>query len=210
MGDTARRAFIAAVVFEGGLGALALVLGFLLDLNPLTTLELHGLGLLQGIAATLPMLLVFGLLLGVGAPSLVRIRRILDEVIGSFFVRCSMLQLAVVAAVAGLGEEVLFRGLIQGYLQTVIDTGPALLSASVLFGLVHPLTRAYVVLAGLFGLYLGWLWLATENLLVPVLAHGLYDFIALGALVRQYRRRPGQPSHSTQVPDRPDWNGRTD
>ena len=40
------------------------------------------------------------------------------------------------------------------------------------------------MLAGLFGLYLGALWLLTGNLLVAIAAHAVYDFFALLYLVR--------------------------
>jgi membrane protease YdiL (CAAX protease family) len=40
------------------------------------------------------------------------------------------------------------------------------------------------VLAALIGLYLGWLWLAWGNLLLPIITHGSYDFLALWYLLR--------------------------
>ena len=60
----------------------------------------------------------------------------------------------------------------------------AVACTAVLFGLVHPLTPAYLVLAALAGAYLGWTYVASGNLLVPVLAHALSDFAALAWLVR--------------------------
>ena len=59
-----------------------------------------------------------------------------------------------------------------------------LLAAALLFGLLHSITPAYAILAGLVGLYLGGLWLACGNLLTPIVAHGTYDFLALVYLVR--------------------------
>ena len=46
------------------------------------------------------------------------------------------------------------------------------------------ITPTYGVLAALIGVYLGWVWLASGNLLAPVVAHALYDFVALVVLVR--------------------------
>lgn len=188
VGDSTRRALGMALLFEGALGALALLIGWLVEFNPLRTLTFDLRGLLWGVAGTLPMLAVFGLLVGASAPPMLEIRRILDEIVGAFFVRCSTAELALVAGLAGIGEEALFRGLVQGYLEARMGPGAALLLASALFGLVHPLTRAYVVLAAIFGCYLGWLWLMTQNLMVPVVAHGLYDFLALRTLVRRHRQ----------------------
>jgi membrane protease YdiL (CAAX protease family) len=88
----------------------------------------------------------------------------------------------------------LFRGLLQPAIAG-LWAGPAgvwlgLAGASLLFGLAHAVTRAYVVLAALVGAYLGGLWLATGNLLVPVVAHGLYDFAAILWLLGSARRAP--------------------
>jgi hypothetical protein len=35
------------------------------------------------------------------------------------------------------------------------------------------------VLAAIVGIYLGAIWLLTGNLLVPIVAHAVYDFVAL-------------------------------
>ena len=59
-----------------------------------------------------------------------------------------------------------------------------LLAAAFLFGLLHLLTPVYGLMAALIGLYLGWLWMASGNLLVPITVHAAYDFIALVYLVR--------------------------
>ena len=56
--------------------------------------------------------------------------------------------------------------------------------AALLFGAAHWLTATYALLAGLIGLYLGALFLLTENLLVPAIAHAAYDVVALSVLVR--------------------------
>jgi membrane protease YdiL (CAAX protease family) len=47
----------------------------------------------------------------------------------------------------------------------------------------------YLVLAGLIGLYLGGIWLATGNLLVPIIAHAMYDFVALVYFVKTRKKK---------------------
>lgn len=118
----------------------------------------------------------------------------LVEQVGQQTMRLSMaralriVQLAVIAAMAGLGEEMIFRGVVQAALANWLGDGAgpwiALLAAAVLFGLLHTVTPTYALLAGLIGLYLGWLWMVTDNLLVPVVVHGLDDFVALVYLVK--------------------------
>jgi membrane protease YdiL (CAAX protease family) len=56
------------------------------------------------------------------------------------------------------------------------------------FGLAHPISTTYAVLASLIGIYLGFLFVATDNLLVPIVTHAAYDFLALVYLLS------GQPA----------------
>ena len=72
----------------------------------------------------------------------------------------------------------------------------SLVIASLLFGLMHPITRTYAVICMLVGLYLGGIWMFTNNLFVPIFIHALYDFLALvyllrGAANRQSLRETG-------------------
>jgi membrane protease YdiL (CAAX protease family) len=107
--------------------------------------------------------------------------------LGALVAACSLAELALLAAVAGISEEVLFRGVVQVGLARVLGEPGALLAASVLFGLVHFATRAYAVLAGVMGLYLGAVFLLQGTLLAPIITHALYDFIALIFVARRYR-----------------------
>jgi uncharacterized protein len=85
---------------------------------------------------------------------------------------------------------VLFRGVVQTLLhQWTGSEWTSLLLAGLLFGLLHAITRTYVVLATLVGVYLGWLWLATGNLLAPITAHAVYDFGALWYLRQTSQHR---------------------
>jgi len=112
------------------------------------------------------------------------------------FAGCSPWQLAVLSLLAGVSEEALFRGVVQGWLMRVSgSTVLGLVFASALFGLAHAITSTYAILAGLIGAYLGWLWLATDNLLTPTVAHAAYDFVALWYLLRA--ARPIEPAFMT-------------
>ena len=138
---------------------------------------------LLGLAATLPPLGLFWLCLKCPLRPFQEIARIVDELLVPLFRDCRLVQLAIIAALAGLGEEMLFRGVIQAAVAQEIGgpRGPwlGLLVAAMLFGLLHPVTPTYALLAALIGGYLGWLWLATGNLLVPATTHAVYDFLVL-------------------------------
>jgi membrane protease YdiL (CAAX protease family) len=89
-----------------------------------------------------------------------------------------------VAVLAGVGEELLFRGVVQAKL---IDwTSPAIgvVIGSLLFGAMHALSKTYFVLATLIGLCFGWLAWHYHDLVAPIVAHTVYDFVALLYLSR--------------------------
>jgi hypothetical protein len=110
--------------------------------------------------------------------------RLAEARIAPLFAGSTMLGLGIVAALAGLGEEALFRGVIQTAMAGHMPVWTAIALTAALFGVAHWLTPTYAVLAGLVGAYLGWTLAASGNLLVPIVAHGLYDLIALAVLVR--------------------------
>jgi membrane protease YdiL (CAAX protease family) len=170
--------------FEGGLIAVAFGLGWLLNEPPHITLkwDLAGLGL--GLLATGPMLLGLVLLTWLPVPAFRRLTLFFDEFGRPFFTPYTILDLGVLSLLAGFGEEMFFRGVVQGAVAHRFGIWSALAVASLLFGLVHAITPTYVVLATLAGVYLGGVWLLTENLLVVIVAHAIYDFLALVYLLR--------------------------
>lgn len=143
---------------------------------------------LWGINATAPPLAVFVHSLQSDWKPFREIRGALDRTVGQLFRRFSVVQLLVVSALAGISEEVLFRAVAQGGLGESLGRMVALLVASVAFGCVHLLNWSYGCFSFLAGLYLGGLWLATGNLLTPMITHGLYDFLALVYYLRISRR----------------------
>jgi membrane protease YdiL (CAAX protease family) len=125
------------------------------------------------------------------------VRRLGDlvvEQLGPFLVTLNAAELALVAALAGISEEVLFRGIIQVGLTWIVPPVWALLLTSVAFGLVHFASRAYAVVAAVMGLYLGALFLMQGSLLAPIVTHALYDFVALIYVARRYRASLPQPA----------------
>jgi uncharacterized protein len=116
------------------------------------------------------------------------VKDIAHDLIGRMFRGTSILQLAVISLAAGLGEELLFRGLAQAGLEKLIggEWGPlvALIAASALFGICHWLNTTYAILAMLAGVYFGLLLMLSGSLWTPIVAHAAYDFIALVYLLR--------------------------
>lgn len=102
-----------------------------------------------------------------------------------------LLPLIVLAFVAiGPGEELLFRGAVQGVFRRAYAPVPAIVLASVLFALAHVLalqggllaTAASILAIFLLSLVLGAVYEYTGNIVVPALVHGAYNAIIFGAL----------------------------
>ena len=78
----------------------------------------------------------------------------------------------------GLGQEVLFRGLVLFSLQRWKGWKIALVVSSVLFGSMHVRQGVAGVMGTiLIGGYWGWVALKTRNIIGTTLAHGFYNFI---------------------------------
>ncbi len=184
-----RRPVTAAIAFELSLVAVAALLGALFATRPLMSASLSPWALSAGLAAAVPMAAGLPVLLRTTHPEVLRIRRILDATLPRLFGDAGTLALALTALAAGIGEEALFRGLLQGALTGPLGTWGALLVASLVFGLAHAVTGLYALIATVFGLYLGGLWVATGDLTVPIVAHAAYDFVAFMTFIE----RPAAP-----------------
>ena len=55
----------------------------------------------------------------------------------------------------------------------------AVIGSSIIFGLVHPMTKLYIVIATIMGIYFAVLLVWTENLLIPIAAHAAYDAVQM-------------------------------
>ncbi|REK11596.1 MAG: CPBP family intramembrane metalloprotease [Planctomycetota bacterium] len=185
-GNSSRRDMLgAAFAVEGGLVGLALVLGWLVGEPPLAQIRLTAAGCLWGLAAVVPLLVMLVLVDRYPLGPLKSFGEMVHRYLVPLFRGCTLRDLLAISGLAGLGEEMLFRGVVQGGLTTWWHhPWPAIVAAGVLFGLAHMITPTYAVLAGAIGIYLGWLYVATGNLLAPIVAHAAYDFAALVYLVR--------------------------
>ncbi len=180
--------FASALVVELGLLMLALLVGWFLDPSPLEQIQANTADLLYGLLACVPLLV--GLVAMTHYPwgPLGRLDAFVRRNVIPLFAECRLWQIAAIALLAGIGEEALFRGVIQaGIGQYFGSPAWALAIASLLFGLAHLVTPTYAVLAGLIGAYFGWLLLTTGNLLTPIVAHAAYDFAAILYLLRRER-----------------------
>jgi hypothetical protein len=201
------RTFVrAGVVVELIVLLIGLGLGWLSGINPWQACRWTVVSIAWGVLATGPLFLAFGVTYRLDWPPLRRIREMLIEMLGRPLLGCRWYDLVVLAVLAGVCEEVLFRGVIQPWMAGADAAEPlaigfvvALLGSNLLFALLHPVTRTYAVLVGLVGVYLGVIGLVDRlpdssglagqgNLVVPIVAHGFYDYLAFLVIAREFRR----------------------
>jgi membrane protease YdiL (CAAX protease family) len=129
------------------------------------------------------------------------LRRLVVDLLGQPLSRCTWYDLLLVAALAGFGEELLFRGVLQPWIGRGHPLA-GLIGANLIFGLLHALTPGYAVLATAFGFYLSWLLagFGEPNLLRPIVTHAAYDYVAFLLVVREYRQRATADARSGPGP----------
>jgi membrane protease YdiL (CAAX protease family) len=179
---TARRIVWLALLSEGALAASAAVAAWLLDLDLAWGSPLAGtlVGLLGAVvlgAANYALL--------TWAPSMWivnGVRAVYHEVLVPLFGTLNTAAIIVIGMAAGVGEEWLFRGVLQSTI--------GLLPASLAFGVAHTGNRTMLpfgLWAAVMGLALGALAIMTGGLLAPMVAHGVYDVLALEYVRRDAR-----------------------
>ncbi|MEQ8789562.1 MAG: CPBP family intramembrane glutamic endopeptidase [Pirellulaceae bacterium] len=198
--DTAPNITAMAVAFEGGLILLALVLGWLFSVDPVATmrggvghLAVQGWAALWGVAATGPMLVLLLAADRYPVGPLRGLKQAVDDSILPLFEGTELAALAILSLLAGVGEEMLFRGFLQPAIagwtgETPWSVAVGVGVSALVFGLCHAITRTYFLAATLIGVYFGLLLLWTDSLLAPIVAHALYDFVAL-AYMLHWRKR---------------------
>lgn len=177
--DHRSRNFALAMAFESSLGFVGVGIAGFTGISIVDRLQLTQSGVERGLIATLPMLLMLGVLTLSTWPPLVEIRKFVEPLVRELFAHSNWLEIALISIAAGVGEELLFRGALQPWIASWTDPLISLLVVSLLFGLAHAMSTSYFVFAALIGGYLGWLAMEYDDLVAPIVAHALYDFVAI-------------------------------
>lgn len=180
----------AAGLFEFAMLVIGLFLGWVFSVGAVEQVHWNLSAVMWGSLAGAVLFLV---ILGVEHLPFDPLQSIQDtviKIIGRPLSQCNLLELALLACLAGIGEEVLFRGFLMTWLESIGGYWVGLGVSSVAFGLVHSVTWIYTIFATMAGGFLGWLFDATgeRNLLVPIVAHALYDFLAFIMIAREAKK----------------------
>ena len=102
------------------------------------------------------------------------LRYVCRMIVRPLFEHVRIWHILVISALAGVAEELLFRGVLQPLI--------GLPAASLVFGAVHVGGRGFVgygIWAACIGALFGWLMMGTGGLVAPIVAHAVYDALAL-------------------------------
>jgi membrane protease YdiL (CAAX protease family) len=164
-----------AVLMEGAAFIAALLLAGYFEINLFSlTNNLFRDILIGSIGAVAPFILFLFTLSkkAQNIPLFGSLRKTIVIDVKAIFSNTGLFDLILISLLAGFAEEMLFRGVLQAKFGIVI--------ASIIFGLIHCVSPAYVIATTIMGFYIGILFWLSGSLLVPVQLHFIYD---LGALI---------------------------
>ena len=198
--------FLATCGFELAVGGCGLLLGFTIGPDARAMVpQIHqwsdiGFGVLWGTLAGIPMMLFFFLFSFLPIKAIRELHTLNQQRIVPLFLGFTPAQLLVFALCAGVCEELFFRGWLQSSITGMIDDSApwqpgvilGVLLGAIFFGFCHLLSPLYFTLATLAGIYLGVLLVETQNLLVPITAHAVYDLAMLFWLLLPSSRKASE------------------
>ncbi|NOX95577.1 MAG: CPBP family intramembrane metalloprotease [Alphaproteobacteria bacterium] len=182
--DKDANAFVVVMVGTILLGLVAFGLSFLLHTPLAPQLFLSFDAVFLGVIATLPPVLFLWWFSNTDLPAFAEFRRSQIKFFAEVGFRFTPLRIVLMAIGAGVCEELMFRGVLQSWIDGFAPIITAIILSNIVFGLLHMRTVLYAVIAGGIGVYFGVIYALTDNLVVPMVAHGLYDAVAL-----EYTRR---------------------
>ena len=174
------RFLLLAGLVQGGVLLAAILFGYAIGISPFQIVMWDARDLLWGLLAVVPMLVVYQ-----SSPGL---RRIALHSLGDSLSQCQWYDLVLLATLAGVGEELFFRGVLYEGL-VMVHPWLALIASNVAFGLLHGLSWNYFLTTTAIGFGMHALAEVTgpRNLLAPIVAHSVYDYVAFRLLVREQR-----------------------
>jgi uncharacterized protein len=186
-----KHPLVAAMIFQGMFIPLALGLALLVGVTPWQDFHLSEHALLMAVSATAPLLLGLAAASYAGPAWFRELDELVRPTLTTLFRNRGHGPVVLVSLLAGFGEELLFRGVLQAWLSDLAGPWIGVALAAVIFGLMHFLSWTYFLLATGLGLYLGTLYELTGNLLLVCLVHALYDWVAITWLLHSDDRASG-------------------
>lgn len=173
-----RFAPLLGLLFQAGIVALALVLLWMFPIPVTTdglTVPAYLLWGSLGAVATYGALLLMSLVDALSPDTLKRHIRDLHQ----FVCSQSWAVLICLAVLAGVGEELLFRGVIQGWVTGQFGSWAGILAGALAFGLAHALSLAYFLVATALGVVFGVAYSVSDSIQLVMVWHAVYDLVVI-------------------------------
>ncbi|KAM3572212.1 hypothetical protein VYU27_005793 [Nannochloropsis oceanica] len=177
-----------SIIMALGLGALGQLVGSFISVLPFATLSLQPSQFALGALLALPLFAVDAVLQGLQEDTASEVYAL--SIFGTKTPAGLVLLLAAAVTLAtAIGEEALFRGLIQQGIAQIFGPYLGLGIAAGVFGLAHKMGPSDVLFITLSGAYMGGIFLLYGDLTITIALHASYDFLILcGAYLRAKRR----------------------
>jgi membrane protease YdiL (CAAX protease family) len=176
-----------SVALEAGLFFVAFALGWLTDISPNEHFKPNLWVIPLSILWTMPLVAASNYCSKLKWKPFQEMKEYLTFEIGPMLAKMNHLELLILGLFVGVCEETLFRGFTQPWIEQLTQSyWLGLIVGNIIFALLHPVSRLYILYVFIAGIYLGLLLdiTGTRELTLPILVHGLYDW-AMFVLIRQ-------------------------
>ena len=186
-GDLSTNGAVNFLTVVGGgviIGAIAFGLGHLVKAPLADVFAWRIDDFLKGLIGAMPLVAFLYWFVQTDQPAFAKLREQQLEFFAGIGFELTVFKIVLISVSAGVFEEWLFRGVLQVWADRHVPLAAALILTNILFGVLHWQSALYALLAGILGVYLGIVFVVTENLLAPMVAHGAYNLAAM-MLTRQ-------------------------
>ena len=178
----------------GGLALVAIGLGWAVEIDPLSKFSWSWRACGCGLVGTLPLFVLFAGVYRLPIGAFRTIRKFLTTELAPSLAVLTWFDLIFLAMLTGIAEELFFRGLLEPWMTSSRFPWTGRVASSLLFGMAHVVTPTYGLMTFVAGYYLSWLmtWVDPPNLLVPIVAHAVYDYGGFLIIIWLHRRDAAQ------------------
>lgn len=173
------RLFLIGVLFEFLAGVFAIILSLIFKYKIFSNVKINTSEFTKGVLYAIPVMIFFYALFKIPSQRLKQIEITITNFVHTILGNCSVIHFAIISIVAGVCEELLFRGFLQGFFSQKLGLLPSIILTNLAFGLMHPVSYLYSLITFIAGCYFSMVLHFEKNLFVLMVTHSLYDFIAL-------------------------------
>ncbi len=170
--------FMMTIYVQGGILILGIVLSFLFKIELLQILNFNLSAIIVGSIAGTTLALIIAAVYKSRFKIFKKLQKDLTKtlkVMSGF----NFFQILLISFIAGLTEEIFFRGFLQQVIEINFGLVTALIISGILFGVMHYISNVYTVYIFFVSAVFGLIFVFTENLWGAIFAHFLFDLVGI-------------------------------